>query len=94
MPLLHKDEEQRGQHGGGLRANAALVALLQGWGDHRRNFREAIGGDALVGVLDIWVGKAFEHHVAIGRQVNAIIAEAWDHIFRNVAVGNGVDEIR
>lgn len=66
MPLFHKDEEERGQHRGRFRAGAALVALLQGWGDHRRNFRETVGGNALVRVLDIRVGKALKHHVAIG----------------------------
>ena len=93
VPLLHKDEEQRRQHGGRLRADAALVALLQGWRDHRRNFREAVGGDALVGVLDIGVGKALKHHIPVGRQINAVIAETRYNVLRNVAVGNGVDNI-
>lgn len=93
MPLLHKDEEQRRQHGGRLRADAALIALLQRGGDHRRNFREAVGGDALVGVPDIGVGKALKHHIPVGGQINAVIAEAGNDILRDVAVGNGVDNI-
>lgn len=92
MPLLHKDEEQRRQHGGRFRANAALVALLQGWRDHRRNFREAVGGDA-GWCLDIGVGKALKHHIPVGRQINAVVAETRNNVLRNVAVGNGVDNI-
>ena len=78
---------------GRFRADAALVALLQGWRDHRRNFRETVGGDALVGVLDIGVGKALKHHIPVGRQINAVIAETRNNVLRNVAVGNGVDNI-
>ena len=39
------------------------------------------------------VGKALEHHIAVGRQINAVIAEARNDILRDVAVGNGVDSI-
>jgi hypothetical protein len=77
VPLLHKDEEQRGQHGGGFRADAALVALLQGWAIIAGIFEKPSAATRWL-VSWIWVGKAFEHHVAIGRQVNAVIAEAWE----------------
>src|SRR5690606_16959223 len=82
MPLLHIDVEQRRQHSGSVRTYAALVTFTQRWGYHRRDLREPVGRDALVGVLNPGVGKTLKHHVAVGWQIDAIISQAGNDIFR------------
>ena len=74
MPLLHKHEKQRRQQSRGLGAHAAAVALDQRRLDLGGNFREAVRRHALIGVFDMRVGKALQHHITIGRQIDAVVA--------------------
>ena len=65
MAAFHKQEEQRGQFGGGYGERTLFETLNQRRLNLGGDFRKTIGGNALVGVFDVRIGKALQHHIAV-----------------------------
>jgi len=59
----------------------ACKTFTQSGRDKPGDLREAIGGHALVRVLDIRIDEAIEHHVAVFREVDRTRRQARDHVF-------------
>ena len=89
MPALQEFQEEGGQHGHRIDALVSGQTVADGGQDEARDLREAVGGDALVGVADGVVAEALQHHVAVGRQVHGIVGarQAGDHVVGGVVEG-------
>ena len=86
MAAFHKHKEQRGQFGGGYGQRTLFEALNQRRLNLRGDFRETVGSNALIGIFDVRIGKALQHHIAVFGQINQIVAEAGNHVFGYIIV--------